>query len=44
MLGLLHDAFDKSVDIYEHNWIDNDLALVDNRLEGNDEPQLIDAR
>ena len=32
LLGLLHDAFDKSVDIYEHNWIESDFALVDNRL------------
>jgi alpha-ketoglutarate-dependent taurine dioxygenase len=32
LLGLIHDALDKSVDVYEHDWIENDFALVDNRL------------
>ncbi len=32
LFGLLHDAMDQTVDAYEHNWIEHDLALVDNRL------------
>jgi hypothetical protein len=32
LLGALHDAMDKTVDAYEHDWVEHDLALVDNRL------------
>jgi alpha-ketoglutarate-dependent taurine dioxygenase len=32
LFGLLHDAMDKTIDAYEHDWIEHDLALVDNRL------------
>jgi alpha-ketoglutarate-dependent taurine dioxygenase len=32
VFGLLHDAMDKTIDAYEHDWLEHDLALVDNRL------------
>lgn len=32
LLGALHDAMDRTVDAYEHDWIEHDLVLVDNRL------------
>ena len=31
LFGVLHDAMDKTVDACEHDWIEHDLALVDNR-------------
>ena len=32
VLGVLHDAMDQTIDAYEHDWIEHDLARVDNRL------------